>query len=231
LPQNFNPDVLNMSCFFRTDYWSIYRLQVFFPFIVLAILLVVSSLVRLYVWKVRPNTLVRRTLADPFERALSMYIFLLTSLFVYLLSITFSPFRCFPQIDGTQTLLPNPSQDCYGKEWKANLGFIVFALFEVVSIPCLLAFVLYSNRNNLKSNTFQWRFGILTRGYTDDFFYWEIVSMIKKAATVMTVDLTNGLSPYLKTFIFMLILAFMVGVESICRPYQKQFFPSATGFL
>jgi hypothetical protein len=97
------------------DYWSLYGLQVMFPLVLPSVLFFESLIIiGIKTWR-RPTYLSHlrhRISAHPFEKALSIYIFLLTSLYTFIVSVALSPFRCYPQADGSYTLIPNPSQDC-----------------------------------------------------------------------------------------------------------------------
>jgi hypothetical protein len=229
--QNLNADVLNMSCFFRASYWTFYRIQVSFPFILLAVILVLASGIYVVTWIRNRDAFTQHKVATPFEKGLSVYLFLLTSLFVYQLSVAFAPFRCFPQIDGTYTMLPNPQENCFDTTWKRNSGVTAVALIEVIVIPLGLAALLYRYRNDRQSNFFEWRYSVLTRNYKDQFYWWEIFSMLRKAALVMIIDLTNGLSSYFRTYIVVLFLIVSMAVDSILRPYKFEGAATASNFM
>jgi hypothetical protein len=223
-------DVLNMSCFFRTPFWTLYRIQVFFPLILLGAILIIACII--YGVKLIRNrdAFSQHKVATPFEKGLSVYFFLLTSLFIYQLSVAFAPFRCFPQIDGTSTLIPNPQENCYDVEWRQNSIFVAIAMLEVILIPCSLAALLYRYKNDRQSNFFEWRYSVLTKSYREEYYWWEIFSMLRKAALVMIIDLSNGVSPYFRGYIIVLFLIASMAIDSICRPYVHEGMTIAANF-
>jgi hypothetical protein len=228
--QNLNADVLNMSCFFRTQFWTMYKIQVFFPFILLGLILLIACVIYFYVRIRQGDIFSQHKIPNPFEKGLSVYIFLLTSLFVFQLSVTFAPFRCFPQIDGTHTLIPNPQENCFDEEWKRNSAVIAFAMLEVISIPCFLGALLFRYRNNMQSNFFEWRYSVLTKSYRPEYYWWEIFTMLRKSALVMIIDLTNGVSPYFRGYVIVMFLVVSMGIDSTCRPYVHQGITVAANF-
>jgi hypothetical protein len=93
--------------------------------------------------------------------------------------VAFAAFRVFPQIDGSFTLIPNPQENCFDEEWQKNSAVVAFAMIEVISIPCVLAALLYRYRNNRQSNFFEWRFSVLARCYIHEYYWWEICNAKK----------------------------------------------------
>lgn len=86
--------------------------------------------------------------------------------------LLFAPFRCYPQSDGSYTLIPKPSEDCFGSSWKSRLLVIAFGILEISMIPLGIFVILRRYKGNMENNSvFQWRYGLLTRSYKPQ-YYW-----------------------------------------------------------
>jgi hypothetical protein len=194
--------------------------------LILAVILFFISTMVLVVKRSREKDYIlrlqKRITAHPYEKALSIFIFLITSLHTFILSVVLSPFRCYPQADGTSTLIPKPSEDCYGFTWRRNLPFIVFGLFQILAIPCFLLYICWNFKAQKSNNFFLWRYGILFRPYKDEVFYWEVIVMLRKTFFVLLVDISNGLKKSLRIYLTMLFLLMSFLAEGLLRPHQKQ---------
>jgi hypothetical protein len=192
--------------------------------IILASVLFFEALVIIGVKQTRDKEylthLQRRVSAHPFEKALSIYIFLITSLYTFIVSAVLSPFRCYPQADGSYTLIPNPSQNCFEETWKSHLPLIGFGILQIVLIPLLLMMILYKYKTNRTNSVYEWRYGLLTRPFKDEFCYWEFVLLVKKTVIVTLVDATNGYSAHTRVFITLSFLIAVFALETIFRPYK-----------
>jgi hypothetical protein len=96
---------------------------------------------------------------------MSTFLMFLTTLYTFVLSMTFSAFRCAPQDDGSYTLLPSPSLDCYDSIWYNHLGVIIVGILVISCVPVILFWILYRNRHNLWNIHFHWKYGGLTLPY------------------------------------------------------------------
>lgn len=100
------------------------------PVALICLMVVIAFIIRCYIQFTNPKVLKNSQNPDPFENALSMYIFMLTSLFTFLLSIAFAPFRCYPQSNGTYSMIPKPSEGCYDATWNQHLLLIIVGMIE-----------------------------------------------------------------------------------------------------
>jgi hypothetical protein len=172
--------------------------------------------------KWRNSTRLRlRLAANPFEKAFSLYLGILSGTYIYLLTISLEPFRCFKQPDGTSTLVASPDLDCYDVVWNKHRVSIFFGLQYIVLIPAFLVSILWKNRKIVDSNVFQWRFGLLTSRYKPQFFWWSIYLLAKKTVVVMLIDLTNDFSVFLRSYLVLLVLVTTLVIESLCKPLKR----------
>lgn len=71
----------------------------------------------------------------------------------------------------------------------------------------------------MNNNMFRWRYSILTSPYKPEFYWWELVVMLKKAIIVMIIDLTNGFSESFRAYLAIVFISAIGSVEAILRPY------------
>ena len=215
------------------DYWTQYSIQALAPLILFGVLYFIGAL-KYVIFSWRNRHFIRakhKSEAAPFERAFSLYLFFLTSLFTLIASVAFSPFRCFKQDDGSYTLISNPSEDCYDGVWFSHIWAIVFSLLFIVAVPVSIFFLLRSYRGRFQSNEFIWRYGLLTNIYKDKYYYWELLSMFRKTLIVVFVDLLGNYSRYVKTFLLIIFLLCWMSLEAWIEPYKNEGFSSVLAYL
>ncbi len=169
--------------------------------------------------------------ASPFERALSLFLFFLTTLFILIVSSAFSPFRCFKQIDGSYTLISKPSEDCYDIEWFSHIWIVTFACSFICLVPLSIFFLLRSYKGRFQSNEFVWRYGLLTNIYKEKYYYWELVSMFRKTLVVLFVDLLSNYSNHIKIFILILFIVSWMTLEARIQPYKHDGISNVLAYL
>jgi heme/copper-type cytochrome/quinol oxidase subunit 2 len=159
--------------------------------------------------------------ASEIERSISTFLSIMSTLYTFVLSSVFKAFRCYPQDDGSYTLLSSPNLDCYDTVWFNNFGIIFISILIVVLVPCVLFWILHRNRNERYANHFHWKFGLLVQPYKPKFYYWEVVTLLLKTVLVVLVDLTNGWQKFERSFALILFLCFQIYLDIHVNPYQK----------
>jgi hypothetical protein len=195
-------------------------LQVLSPLALAAFLLFVSVCSRVLTMLINPSVVHAPNYVDPLERAYSLFLFISTSLYTFILSSVFSPFRCYRQPDGSQTLIPKPTESCFNDSWKSHLPIITLGMLIALSIPLILLILLYFNRSGMESNVFRRRYGMLVVPYRMKFFWWELVLMFRKALLVMLIDLSNNQSVFLRNYGVILFLLIIALIEAYVQPYK-----------
>jgi hypothetical protein len=110
------------------------------------------------------------TATNPFDNAIATYISLLSTLHTFITSAVLSPFRCFPQFDGSYTLIPNPSEDCFSESWKKWIPVIVLGFIYIIAVPIALVWIFSLYRDNSKCQVWDCRYGHLIQPYKNRFF-------------------------------------------------------------
>jgi hypothetical protein len=150
---------------------------------------------------------------------------LLSTFYTFVLGMVLSAFRCYPQEDGSYTLLTSPSHDCYDSEWYSYLWIIIFGMLFLVYFPIQLAFVLWRNRAKINSNAFFYRYGVLVAPYKAQYFYWEVVLLIRKLILICLVDLTNGMPSSERAFILICFLILELFLDFLSNPFKEENMP------
>ena len=158
--------------------------------------------------------------ATAFERVQSIFLGGIFDLYTYFLSVGMSPFRCLRQDDGTYTLAPSSSYDCFDAKWFNNWFIVSLGLLQLIVFPLIMvwAFCKHRSLESRQSNSFVWRYANLVRDYKPEFYWWGLFMLVKKTLLVVVIDSTNGSSSYIRTFITLLLLILAMAIESFCKP-------------
>jgi hypothetical protein len=155
------------------------------------------------------------------SRAIYVIVFLLSTMFTMVVMTVFKPLQCLPQPDGTYSMIAAPSYRCYESLWNFNYPFvIIFCLIFVGLLPLVLMFEFWRNRSNPDALHFLWKYGSLLRPYRKRFFWWEVVSTLKKTIFVVLVDVFSDLSLYSRLFYIICFLMLFLGIENTFRPFK-----------
>jgi heme/copper-type cytochrome/quinol oxidase subunit 2 len=152
------------------------------------------------------------------------------TLYTFLVSNSLSPFNCVSSYnDSLQKniyyMARNPSKPCYDNEWYFHLNFvIIFSVTYGLLFPLMVAVMFYRQRKKIDEHDFQFGYGALVSLYTRTFFFWELVSMMKRASfVIMTEFLSTRQDAYLTKFAASIsTIAFFSGLEVIFNPYATK---------
>jgi hypothetical protein len=98
-------------------------------------------------------------------------------------------------------------------------------------VPLSLLLLLRNYRGKFQSNAFVWRYGLLTSIYKEKYYYWELVSMLRKTFIVVLVDLLSNYSNYVKSFILIVFLVSWMSFEAWIQPYKHEGFSGALAYM
>jgi hypothetical protein len=218
---NFNFGVFfAFECIVREfSFWDSFTLKTVLIIIVFSFIFLVGMFFTFL--KSRIKSLRLKLVANPLDKSIAAFLMLLTSLYTFVLSSILSAFRCFPQGDGSYTLIPSPSLDCYDSIWYDHLGIIAIAIVLICIIPIGLFAILFLNRNQRTNNRVYWRFGRIIEPYKPNFYYWEVVVLIRKTIFVCLVDLTNGWQKLNRSFIIIAYLLIESFMDNLLKPFAE----------
>jgi hypothetical protein len=129
------------------SFWDMYLLKTMLVFVVFFGMLLFGyafNWLRMAFCRKRLNSI---SLANEFHKAISSFLLVFTTLYTFVLTNSFSVFRCFPQDDSTYTLISSPSLDCYDSLWFQNIWLIIVNLLIIVFSPIVLFLILYRNKH------------------------------------------------------------------------------------
>jgi hypothetical protein len=119
----------------------------------------------------------------------------------------------------------NPVQNCYEGEWNNHLPLVVlFSLIYGILFPCTILFVFFKNSDNPDDPKFILGYGSLISLFRREFFFWELVSMLKRAAfVVMTQFLSAKGDQYSTKFAASIsTMGFFSALEVLLVPYASK---------
>jgi hypothetical protein len=191
--------------------------------IIFAVLLVCSYILQLYRRGKNSLEYHNQSTANPSERSIYFFSYGIMRLATYILMVGLAPFRCFKQADGTHTLVPSPDLNCYDSQWFSNILLIFLGLIEVVMLPIgLLWLFLHYKKGLHHNNKFNWKFGHLTAKFKDNYYWWELVEMLKKLTFVVVVDLSNDLDKHFRAFLAESVLVVGLFLEYSIQPRRDE---------
>jgi hypothetical protein len=145
----------------------------------------------------------------------------MSTLHTFITSAVLSPFRCFPQSDGSYTLIPNPTQDCFTDSWKKWIPVIVLGFLYLIVAPLGLVWIFSMYPKNMNNQKWRCRYVHLIQPYKHQFFGWEVVFVIQKTILVVIVDVSNGLPTSLRVFLLEIVLIAFYAIEDRVRPFKR----------
>jgi hypothetical protein len=172
----------------------------------------------------------RKVLDKPkaLERVYSMFGTMLTATYTLVISTAFGPFDCTKQANSTRYVMTqNSSQYCFESEWQKNFPFaLLFLLSYALFVPFGLAIRFFLQRNNIDDQLFQTRFRQLINSYRREYYFWELVTMMKRASIFVTIQLSSNVYPSTRFFIILLLLLFFFGNDIAFMPYATKYLNS-----
>jgi hypothetical protein len=210
---NLDFDIFTADCFQRFRFWSKFYLRFFLPHIFAYAIIGLTSL-RLFLRK--------KPLSDFKNQAISFWIAINVGFYALFMNTLLEPFRCLRQSDDVYVSASDPSTKCFDAEWKRNLIFVIPTLFfYLIVFPLGLGFVLRSNRRNLDTEKGLVRYGFLIRLYKSQFYFWDIVVMLKRAFFFVSLNFfTNSESANSKTFFSIAVIFIFLSIQIVCSPYN-----------
>jgi len=169
---------------------------------------------------------------DPFKESLlyvSTRILPVVASMNFLLYITITTkaletFQCSVQLGGTSYLQTDVTIDCNSEfyiKWK-NSAIAVVVIYSVCAPLAILAFLLSIVRKHgimgaKSSNSLL--FQMLTGGYEPEFFFWEVVQMVRRFLYVLGVELFNNNASHQIVFLLCVFLLSLL-LHMRCEAYE-----------
>jgi hypothetical protein len=201
----------------------------FTPFLIITWLCLLLVMKQLFKWIFkRPPThrkfvfefFIEEVIVELRERATPLLFVTIITLHTYTMSSALSPFVCKKSND-VMIMVKNPSQRCYGDSWKSYLPVVtLFLILYGLVAPLAIMWLLFRNKSRLRDIAFRKKFGTLYSPYKDRFFYWEIVSLLKRTVLI-------SLSQLLSTFDYdvkMAAAVFLIGLFTFLEASLEPFY-------
>eukprot|EP00475_Leptophrys_vorax_P019004 TRINITY_DN25968_c0_g1_i3.p1 TRINITY_DN25968_c0_g1~~TRINITY_DN25968_c0_g1_i3.p1 ORF type:complete len:750 (+),score=136.20 TRINITY_DN25968_c0_g1_i3:230-2251(+) len=225
---NFNIEFFSPECSLPLGFWGKYLVKALLPIVVaFGTLFFYFSWVFLRYWlvpKVLPQFFRGWNRHRAIERILTMFGTLVTATYTLTVSNSFSPFDCTKQPDGTFLMTKNSSVYCYEAEWRSYLGITVFFLiFYSFLVPGSIAVRFFMQRKDPDNPEFQSRFKSLVSPYRREFFYWELILMLKRSLFFIALQFLSSYSYSSKFFSVLIMLFVFFCVDIVIFPFSSQY--------
>jgi hypothetical protein len=241
---NFNVDLFSPECSVPLTFWGKWLFKLLVPVLVFVgmflIFLIQEIGARLYpyrksvflisIWpkfsrSSKEDLVFISNTNDPFRYSRYIYapVLILTIFYSFLTSLSFQPFMCVAQDDGTYTMAMNSSANCFDREWLSHLPTtIFFILLYPVGIPVALGIVFWKNMEKSETKGFRKLFGGVTLSYRSHLFWWEAVDLIRRASIVMLLKLLFLFQmKYLQLFLAVLVLFLYQIFYVFLQPFKR----------
>jgi hypothetical protein len=215
---NFDIEFFAPECAVRLSFWRQFYFKIAIPFF-LATCCALTILLSSYVQKFRGY---KFSLRKRVSKLITLLSFLILSCFTFLLSTVVSPFICEAQRDGSFTMIHYPVQKCYDSQWWNNIGgAVVLMILVCLVLPISLCVFFLINRTKITIPEFQQKYGLLVRPYRLQYFWWEMMILLKRCFIVFMSEVTqqSSASYAAKFLIAILILFAFTAVDLYCVPY------------
>jgi hypothetical protein len=221
-----NIELFSPECAIKASFWDKYYFKLFIPLILSAVvlLLLVGKIVLLEKF---PHIAAKFKLQKfKFAQKLTgLFSFMVVGFYTLLISTVVQPFNCTKQPDGSFTLTKAPSLKCFDSAWNQHLPVIVlFFILYGLSIPLVMIFLFYRNKNRIFTTDFKSRYDALISPYRPRFFYFEIVIMLKRALFVISNDFLSVASYSARYFSGFATLIFFFWLDILILPFQNKNF-------
>jgi hypothetical protein len=152
---------------------------------------------------------------------------LLVMFYIPLCQFTLQYFNCTHQPDGSWSLDAQPSYNCYDSKHLSYKYWALWGVFAyMIGIPSTVATILRKNKDHLYENKYYSRFGFLASRFKPDYYYWEVVILIRLCLlTIVLMMLDSSVPMQTMTGITVLFIA------AIMQDLNKPFISSRLNYL
>jgi hypothetical protein len=205
------------------NFWGKYYTKLLFPLVIMVGVLLFLILHQ-FISKIRAHRLTKFTMDT--QRVMSLFSFVVVTLYTLAISTVVQPFNCAKQPDGSYLLTKSSNISCFNSDWLWHLPWVViFMLVYGIAFPAVITYFFVKYRRDVNTAWFQSRFRSLVSPYSMMFFYWELVIMLKRSIFVVSNDFMSLSNSYLvKYFIGIGLLCAYLWIDVNIRPYRQDSF-------
>jgi hypothetical protein len=145
------------------------------------------------------------------------------TLFTYIISSAISPLSCVRH-QNQFLMYRNPSQDCFSDDWFNHLPMVVFFILAYgICFPIGIAIILAKHFRTERNEESLRIFGSLVKSYKTQFFYWELLAMLKKTMFVLSTEFINSTQGFfVRSSTSILAVGLFGGIEALWQPYISE---------
>jgi hypothetical protein len=143
------------------------------------------------------------------------------TLYTYIIVSALGPLSC-SETNGRFIMYRNPSQECFDSNWFSHLPFVIIflALYGII-FPVGVGISFFRNRFKRHDPDFIRVFGSLVSPYRGQYFYWELISMFKRA--LFAVSAQFFITSYtIKSLASITIVGISGAIEAQFKPFASK---------
>jgi hypothetical protein len=219
---NINVDIFSPECTTPMNFWNKFILKQLLPFLSVGAVLIFSLLLKMIRLKFDLIKMKKELEWSTFSH---MFFVIWSTIFIALFSLTVSNwvevFNCIDQGGGIYTLARSSSYQCYDATWNQYLpAIVIFGLINLIVSPGIICWRLVSLRHNAQDMSTQKRFAFLIGPFHPVFFYWELVSVLKRALIFFSLSFVQ--TDAFKYFLAVSFQFAFVFVDTLVLPYKTE---------
>ncbi|KAJ3440497.1 insulin-like growth factor binding proteinn-terminal [Anaeramoeba flamelloides] len=160
----------------------------------------------------------RKTLKNNLINAYSTF---LTMIYLIVSLKVLEYFDCTHNDNGSWSMDAKPEWFCFEGEWMKLFPVALVALIGYVfGIPIIMGLVLRHYSTRLTEEEFDQKFGLLSARYSKNFYYWEIVIMLRKLA-IVALQLMLGKRQFIQVSLCILVIFVAILLQLKYAPYLE----------
>ncbi|KAJ6243544.1 hypothetical protein M0813_21981 [Anaeramoeba flamelloides] len=178
------------------------------------------SFVRFQIMKFFTHSYSKESLVGFKNSCINTFVASLFIMYLILAFKIFDFFDCTKISDDLWVLDSDGSYNCLDDWWYGMLPYvIVFGLLYIPGIPLFISWMLWYHSKNVDERVFEQRIGLLCNRYRKEWFFWELVVMVRK---ILIVLFGLYLTKYPRTQIIICNVIFLLSIifQAECNPYN-----------
>jgi hypothetical protein len=223
--QNLNIELVSPECNIKIDFWGQYTLKMFLPILILIWFNILLLLRYMYQGFSKSGKLPPLQIGSKDQvfqvakESAPLLSTIIVTFYTFIITSAFSPLICVSSGD-TVVMYKEPSTQCYDASWYRYFPLVVVSLI----VYCILtpAMIWWILRTSLVENgdvAFKHQFGMLAAPFKRSFYYWELMSILKRTLFVICSQFLVSRGYYVKMTVSVTVMWVFLMIEAYFQPY------------
>jgi len=155
------------------------------------------------------------------DKIILTFVLLNFMLYPSLITSVLSMFNCM-SIGERQFLLADLQEECFTNRHMYNILALGLPqiLIYIIGFPLMSILIVGCNQKHVGTPSFKFRYAMLYLGYRDERWWWEIMTVLRKVATVLISVFGILLGPDLQCFLVLAVVFAALFVHLLSKPFD-----------